>query len=85
MNLRELNKMKFLILLFTTIMAINTAFSQATNMNVVTHDRITINTNPKTGTKSYINWGIFPEVEKDIRRIVMYLSLAHPKDRASAH
>jgi hypothetical protein len=52
---------------------------------VRTHDKVTIFTNPKTGTKSFNSWGVFPSGKKEIRRIIMAVTLAHPLDRAIAH
>ncbi len=57
----------------------------AESTNVITHNAVTIFTNPNTGTNSFTAWGVFPAEEREIRRLVLNLTLAHPKDRAIAH
>lgn len=53
--------------------------------NIVTHNKVLINTDPSKGEKSFKGWGIFPSRNKEIRRITMKVTLAYPKDRAIAH
>lgn len=67
----------FAILLFTGV--------QSQTLHVKTHDKVTIFTDPSKGAKSFVQWGVFPEEGKEIRRIVMHLTLAYPEDRAIAH
>ncbi len=52
--------------------------------HVLTHDCL-INTNPKKGVKSFVEWGQFPSKTESIRRIIMKVTLAYPEDRAIAH
>lgn len=52
---------------------------------MVTHNKVTIITNPKKGTNSFVKWGVFPAENKEIRRITMNVTLAHPPNRAIAH
>ncbi len=85
MSTKKDNQMKYLIRFFIFFFTINTAFSQVNSTNVVSHDKVTIYTNPKKGSLSFKNWGVFPDKNKEIRRITMNLTLAHPKDRAIAH
>ncbi|MEE4115959.1 MAG: peptide-N-glycosidase F-related protein [Marinilabiliaceae bacterium] len=59
------------------------SFSQ--NTKVVSHSRVCIVTDPHKGENSFASWAVFPGKEKDIRRIVMNLTLAYPADRAIAH
>lgn len=67
------------------LMAAFCATLSAESTHVTTHDAVTIFTNPQTGTNSFTAWGVFPAKDKEIRRIVLNLTLAHPKDRAIAH
>jgi len=75
--------MKNLIVLLVFMFAANVAITQTTK--VKTHDKVTINTNPSKGVKSFKQWGTFPTEDKEVRRIVMNLTLAYPEDRAIAH
>lgn len=59
--------------------------ANAQTTNVKTHDKVLINTDPSKGVKSFKQWGVFPAENKEVRRIVMNLTLAYPADRAIAH
>ncbi|WP_340112197.1 peptide-N-glycosidase F-related protein [Maribellus mangrovi] len=74
--------MKKITLFIIAIFALQAAFAQT---KVTTHDELMINTDPSQGVKSFIKWGVFPSPDKEVRRIVMNLTLAYPKDRAIAH
>lgn len=75
--------MRTLIILFALLIQISGALAQT--INIVTHDKVLINTNPSKGVKSFTQWGVFPNENKEVRRIVMNLTLAYPQDRAIAH
>ncbi len=51
--------MKYILAILSFIISINTAISQ-TSRNVVSHNKVTIVTNPKKGTNSFKQWAIFP-------------------------
>ena len=85
MSVKNFKQIKNLIVFFIFIILVNIFFAQANSSNVVTHDKVTIVTNPKQGTNSFIKWGIFPSKNKEIRRITMNVTLAYPEDRAIAH
>jgi hypothetical protein len=53
--------------------------------HVVTHQRTTVITNPKTGENHYPSWGIFPSADKQIRRIILHLTLGTPDSMSTAH
>jgi hypothetical protein len=74
--------MKKITLLFVAVFALQTVFAQT---KVITHNELLINTDPSKGVKSFVEWGEFPTPDKAVRRIVMNLTLAYPKDRAIAH
>ncbi len=59
------------------------AFTQT--LNVVTHNKVTIVTDPKKGENSFVRWGVFPDKNKEVRRINMKVTLAYPEDRPIAH
>ncbi|MCE4563831.1 peptide-N-glycosidase [Maribellus sp. CM-23] len=74
---------KKLILLVIVLLSGQLAFSQTSNVKVF--DKETIVTDPSQGVKSFVQWGEFPPASKEIRRVVMNLTLAYPEDRAIAH
>ncbi len=75
--------MRNLLSLLVLVLITSAAFAQSTN--IVTHNKILINTDPSKGVKSFTNWGVFPDKAKDVRRIIMKVTLAYPKDRPIAH
>ena len=76
--------MKNILLIIFLFVFVNTAFSQSST-NVTSHDEVTIVTDPSQGVKSFVKWAEFPDEGKEIRRITMNVTLAHPDDRAIAH
>lgn len=52
---------------------------------VVTHNRVTVVTNPKTGLKLYTRWGVFPNKDASLRKITMNLTLGAPDSLPTAH
>ncbi|WP_167617385.1 peptide-N-glycosidase F-related protein [Maribellus sediminis] len=74
--------MKNIALLIISVFAIQAAIAQN---KVVTHNELLINTDPSQGVKSFVEWGVFPSPDKEVRRVVMNLTLAYPKDRKIAH
>ncbi|RIJ48902.1 peptide-N-glycosidase [Maribellus luteus] len=74
---------KKLILLVIVLLGGQLAFSQTSKVKVF--DKVTIVTDPSQGVKSFVQWGEFPSASKEIRRVVMNLTLAYPEDRAIAH
>ena len=77
--------MKSIISLLVFIITASTASSQINSVNVVSHEKEIIVTNPKKGTNSFVRWATFPAAQKEIRRITMNVTLAYPEDRAIAH
>ena len=53
--------------------------------HVITHNRQTIVTDPSRGENLYPAWGIFPGQDKDIRKILMHVTLGTPDDLPTAH
>jgi hypothetical protein len=53
--------------------------------NVVTHNRATVVTNPKTGENFYPKWGVFPAADVSVRKIVLHLTLGSPDSMKTAH
>ncbi len=79
MKTKNIKQSIYLISFFALIITVNAAFSQANSAFVVTHDKVTIYTNPKKGANSFIKWGVFPVENKEIRRITMNVTLAYPE------
>jgi len=76
--------MKYFVTILVFVLSIYTLTSQ-TSTNVVTHKKVTINTDPSKGSKSFKKEALFPGKNKSVRRIMMYVTLAYPEDRAIAH
>ncbi len=76
--------MKHLCVIFVFLFSLNTVFAQ-TSTSVISHNKVTIVTNPKKGSNSFKKWAVFPEKNKAIRRITMNVTLAYPEDLAIAH
>lgn len=53
--------------------------------HVITHSRITVVCNPKTGTNAYDKWGVFPSSKFSVRKIVMNVTLGSPDSLLTAH
>jgi len=75
--------MRNLIIILVFFLAAGNIASQTTN--VVTHNKLLINTDPSKGEKSFKEWGVFPDKNKEVRRITMKVTLAYPEDRPIAH
>ncbi len=76
--------MKVYLLIISVILFNISVFGQSTT-HVFSHDDVTIMTDPSKGVKSFKRWAEFPSPDKEIRRITMLVTLAHPDDRAIAH
>ncbi len=76
--------MKHLFIAVLALMLVSSAWSQ-TSEKVITHEKVTIVTDPSKGVKSFIEWGKFPGSDKSVRKMMMNLTLAYPEDRAIAH
>ena len=64
----------------------NNVFAQPpANNHIITHNHITIITNPSKGANSYKRWGIFPNNSKSIRSVKMLLTLGTPDSIPTAH
>jgi hypothetical protein len=72
-------------LIFSLFIVVASFTVSAQKNNVVTHDKVLINTDPSKGVKSFAEWGVFPDKAKEVRRITMKVTLAYPQDRAIAH
>jgi len=72
-------------LIFSLILLLGITSATSQTINVVTHNKVTIVTNPKKGENSFREWGVFPNEKQEVRRIKMKVTLAYPEDRAIAH
>ncbi len=55
---------KYLTIIFIFIYSVSISFAQANSSYVITHDKVTIVTNPKQGTNNFKEWGLFPAENK---------------------
>ena len=77
--------MKHLLQLIIFGLSIN-CFSQSIETHhVITHKRMTITTDPSTGSNPYPAWGVFPKNGESIRKIVMHVTLGTPDSLPTAH
>ena len=72
-------------LIYTLTLLFMGMFVSAQTTNIITHNKITIVTDPSKGEKSFKQWGVFPYKSKEVRRITMKVTLAYPEDRPIAH
>ena len=72
-------------LIFTLTFLFMGMFVSAQTTNIITHNKVTIVTDPSKGEKSFKEWGVFPDKSKEVRRITMKVTLAYPEDRPIAH
>ncbi len=75
--------MRKLLIILIFFVAAGNAASQT--KNIITHNKVTIITDPTKGVNSFIKWGEFPSQTKEVRRITMKVTLAYPEDRPIAH
>jgi len=54
-------------------------------LEVTTHTKVLVVTNPSKGEKSFVSWGVFPQNETDIRNISMTVTLGCPDSMPCAH
>lgn len=66
-----------LVLLFT-VPAVVIAQQDRDAVHVVTHDRLTVVTDPARGVNPYRSWGVFPEASVPVRKIVLHVRLGCP-------
>ena len=72
-------------LIFTLTLLFTGMFVSAQTTNIITHNKVTIVTDPKKGENSFTKWGVFPDKSKEVRRITLKVTLAYPEDRPIAH
>ncbi len=59
--------------------------SEGDVLHVVTHDHVTVVTNPKVGNNSYVQWAVFPDSSLSVRQILMHVTLGKPDSLKTAH
>jgi hypothetical protein len=77
--------MKFFLLIFCLTMCFNALAQNNLNKHVITHNKITINTNSKVGEKLFKKWGVFPDHNSSIRKMIMHVTLGYPDSIPIAH
>lgn len=66
----------FPILLFMLLLSI---CSKATDtLHVITHNKLTVVTDPSKGENHYTQWGVFPSVKTSVRKIVLHVRFTCP-------
>lgn len=77
--------MKSFLLILCLTMCFNVFAQSSFNKHVITHNRITINTNSKVGEKLFKKWGVFPDHNFPIRKVIMHVTLGYPDSIPIAH
>jgi hypothetical protein len=77
--------MKTLVLLSALLIS-SISFGQSNKTHhVITHNRTTIVTDPTRGVNEYPAWGVFPNEDTKVRRILMHITLGTPDSIPTAH
>ncbi len=76
---------KLLPLVGLILLCGNVFSTEPERITVRTHDNVTIHTDVSKGIKSFPEWGVFPDAQEDIRKITLFLTLAHPDTMPIAH
>ena len=66
-------------LLFLLLLCISSPTYGGETVHVVTHDRVTIVTDPSHGFNLYKRWGVFPSPSVPMRRIALHVWFACPE------
>lgn len=61
------------------------AYAQSNIKHVVTHRRVTVTTDPSKGINQFPAWGVFPDKNVSVRRILMKVILGCPDSLPCAH
>jgi hypothetical protein len=69
----------FLVLILTSVA------SESDTIHVITHRKVTIVTNPKSGENDYPEKVKFPQAELPVRKIILHLTLGSPENMKTAH
>jgi hypothetical protein len=60
------------------LFALNAGLEAADTLRVITHDAVTVVTDPSTGAKSYPAWGVFPGSGFSVRKVTMRVTFGCP-------
>ena len=77
--------MKYLILILSLFFSTSLLAQNLEKQHVITHKRKTIVTDPSKGEHFYPAWGVFPGKEREVRKILMHVTLGTPDDLPTAH
>ena len=76
---------QFLLIGFFSFLFTSFAWAvQGDTLEIISHDAITVVTNPSKGANTYTEWALFPDKEVPIRKIVMKIKFACPDDMRCA-
>lgn len=71
-------RLKSFILTFSGLFFLLTTKAQSVKQHVITHDKITVVTDPSKGENKYKAWGVFPSSKEPIRQIKLKVSFGCP-------
>ncbi|WP_137402489.1 peptide-N-glycosidase F-related protein [Echinicola rosea] len=64
--------------LIVFIIAVNVLAGEKDTVHIISHDQITVVTNPQKGENSYTNWAVFPDKDEAIRQIILKINFGCP-------
>ncbi|MDO6440004.1 peptide-N-glycosidase F-related protein [Cyclobacterium sp. 1_MG-2023] len=70
--------------LLPLLLIVNVWAEQGDTLQIISHDAITVVTNPSKGANTYSEWAVFPDIEVPIRKIVMKIKFACPDNMRCA-
>ncbi|MBD8487810.1 peptide-N-glycosidase [Echinicola sp. CAU 1574] len=73
-----------LLVIFLLMTSFRTFGANTDTLEIISHDKITVVTDPSKGEKAYTNWAVFPDKDEAIRKIIMKIKFACPDNMRCA-
>ncbi|WP_186757446.1 peptide-N-glycosidase F-related protein [Echinicola salinicaeni] len=73
-----------LLLILLLMTSFRTFGANTDTLEIVSHDEITVVTDPSKGEKNYTHWAVFPDKDEAIRKIIMKVKFACPDNMRCA-
>ncbi|UCS95444.1 peptide-N-glycosidase [Echinicola marina] len=73
-----------LLLLLLLMTSFRTFGANSDTLEIISHDQITVVTDPSKGEKNYTHWAVFPDKDEAIRKIIMKVKFACPDNMRCA-
>jgi len=76
--------MKVMLILILVLFALSGNSQEVASKHITTHSKVTVTTHP-SGLKKFPAWAVFPEQNREIRKILMHVTLGCPDTLPCAH